>query len=235
MSFMENKLPLGQAIARQLQEMIRSGELKPGEKFPSQRILSERLNVSRPSLREALLTLETLGLVRTLPARGTFVVDQEAEGDNTQNTSNWRYNDSFSIRDVFQSRALIESELCRLSAGMLSKDTLTILMNANRAFENAWKKNDLMAHVEADLLLHRTIAASCPNKMLQRLYYSVQDVLTESQRQPIPNTEPARMVQSIEEHRSIIRALEQEDPQQAFEAMRTHIRNTARCAGVELL
>ena len=92
MSFLETKLPVGQAIARQLQEMIRSGELKPGEKLPSQRVLSERLKVSRPSLREALLTLETLGLVRTLPARGTFVVDPDAEGDGAP--SIWRYNDS---------------------------------------------------------------------------------------------------------------------------------------------
>jgi len=230
---MENKLPLGQAIARQLQDMIRSGELQPGEKLPSQRVLSEQLKVSRPSLREALLTLETLGLVRTLPARGTFVVDQEADGGSTSSTSVWRYDDSFNICDVFQSRILIESELCRLGAGTLGEDILNILETANCAFEDAWEKGDLMAHVEADLLFHRTIAASCPNKMLQRLYHSVQDLLTESQRQPIPNTEPARMTQSIDEHRAIIKALRLADPELAFQAMRLHIQNTARCAGVE--
>jgi GntR family transcriptional repressor for pyruvate dehydrogenase complex len=234
LNLIENKLPIGQAIARQLQDMIRSGELQPCEKLPSQRVLAEQLKVSRPSLREALLTLETLGLVRTLPARGTFVVDHEAEGGNAPSTSAWRYDDSYSIRDVFQSRILIEGELCRLGAGTLSEDILTFLETANSAFEDAWKKGDLMAHVEADLLFHRTIAASCPNKMLQCLYYSVQDLLTESQRQPIPNTEPARMAQSINEHRNVINALRQADPELAFQAMRLHIRNTARCAGIEL-
>ncbi|MDC0434715.1 FadR family transcriptional regulator [bacterium] len=228
----DNKIPVAQAVAQQLQDKIRSGEMEPGEKFPSQRILAEQLKVSRPSLREALLMLETLGLVTTLPARGTFVVDQNAVDNCSAGKSNWRYDDSFSIRDVFQSRVLIESELCRLSAETISKDALTILESANSAFEDSWNRQDLMAHVEADLLFHRTIAASCPNEMLQHIYNSVQDLLTESQRQPIPNTEPARMEQSINEHRNIIKALRQADPAQSHRAMRLHIRNTAQCSGV---
>ena len=48
-----DKGPLTEAIARRLQQMIRSGELKPGQKLPSQRLLAGQLNVSRPSLREA--------------------------------------------------------------------------------------------------------------------------------------------------------------------------------------
>lgn len=231
MNLMDNKVPLGQAIARKLQDMIRSGELQPGEKIPSQRVLSEQLKVSRPSLREALLTLETLGLVRTLPARGTFVVDPE-EDNGTPRT--WRYGDTYDIKDVFQSRILIEGELCRLSAGSLSAATLDALESANQAFEDAWNNGDLMAHVEADLRFHRTIAEACNNLMLKRLYQSVQDLLSESQRQPIPHTEPARMAQSISEHRLILEALRQGDSDQACQAMRNHINNTAVCAGVQL-
>lgn len=228
---MDVKVPVGQAIARKLQEMIRSGELKPGQKIPSQRVLSEQLKVSRPSLREALLTLETLGLVRTLPARGTFVVDPDTDDVAPRM---WRYDDSYTLLDVFQSRLLIEGELCRLCAGSLTEETLQSLESANDTFEQAWKKGDLIAHVEADLRFHRTIAEHCGNLMLRRLYQSVQDLLTESQRQPIPNTEAARMAQSIAEHRDILNALRQGDADMACTAMRTHISNTARCAGVEL-
>lgn len=231
MDLMDNKVPLGQAIARKLQDMIRSGELKPGQKIPSQRTLSEQLKVSRPSLREALLTLETLGLVRTLPARGTFVVDPEDESGPPRL---WRYENTYAIRDVFQTRILIESELCRLSAGMLGEATLNTLQSANQAFEDAWQNGDLMAHVEADLRFHRTIAQSCGNLMLKRLYQSVQDMLSESQRQPIPQTEPARMAQSIAEHSAILAALRLGDAEQAGKAMLAHIENTATCAGIVL-
>lgn len=117
---MWDKGPVTQTIARRLQEMIRSGELKAGERLPSQRALSEQLNVSRPSLREALLTLETLGLVQTLPARGTFVMDPATRPAQTT----WRYDDAHDLREVFQTRLLIEGELARLAASAITPDAL---------------------------------------------------------------------------------------------------------------
>jgi GntR family transcriptional repressor for pyruvate dehydrogenase complex len=228
---MMNKAPVTQTIAHRLQEMIRTGELKKGEKIPSQRVLSDTLQVSRPTLREALLTLETLGLVKTLPARGTFVVDQDREREPS---NVWRYDDSYDIRDVFQSRILIEGEICRLAAGHLTPDILERIERSAGEFEDAWRRGDLIAHVEADLAFHRAIVDACPNKMLRRLYSSVQDLLTESQRQPIPNTATNRMNQSMKEHRKIAAALRAVDGPLAGKAMREHIRNTAACAGIAI-
>jgi len=228
---MWDKAPVTQTIARRLQEMIRSGELAAGQKLPSQRVLSERLSVSRPTLREALLTLETLGLVQTLPARGTFVMDP-ASARPTPTT--WRYDDAYDLHDVFQSRLLIESELARLAAPAITEDALARLRAACTAFEQSWKDGDLVAHVEADLEFHRGIAAACPNRMLATIYQTVQQLLSETQRQPIPNTAGARMAQSIAEHHTILDAMCDGDGAAAERAMRAHIRNTAFCAGLDL-
>lgn len=225
---MWDKRPVTQTIARRLQEMIRSGELKSGEQLPSQRVLSERLKISRPSLREALLTLETLGLVQTLPARGTFVLDPASRSAQTV----WRYDDAYDLRNVFQTRLLIEGELCRLAATAMTPEVLSALKQAAISFEDAWASGDLVAHVEADLALHLGIAYVCPNRMLSRIYQTVQQLLTETQRHPLPNTDPHRMKQSIAEHLAIIDALEMGDPETAESRMRDHISNTARCAGV---
>lgn len=228
---MLEKVTVTQTAARRLQEMIRSGELTPGEKIPSQRVLSERLGVSRPSLREALLTLETLGLVRTLPARGTFVVDPASE---VSPKSAWRYDEAFGIQDVFQTRILVEGEICRLAAGYVGPAALEQLEQANRDFEESWKYGDLVTHVEADLRFHSGIAEACPNAMLRQVYQSVAHLLTESQRQPIPNTARERMDQSMREHRAILSSLERGDAELAERTMREHIRNTATSAGVTL-
>lgn len=225
---MWDKGPVTQAIARRLQDMIRSGELRAGHKLPSQRILSEQLNVSRPTLREALLTLETLGLIRTLPARGTFVLDPAARPAQAP----WRYDAAHTLQDVFQTRRLIEGEMCRLAATAITAEDLQRLDAAASAFEEAWTSGDLVAHVEADLALHRGIAEACPNRMLASLYHNLQHLLSETQRQPIPNTDPDRMRQSIAEHRLILEALRQHDPGLAEARMHAHIANTARCAGV---
>ena len=62
-------------IVKQLREMISEDELKPGDKIPSERELSERLNVGRSSVREALRALELLGLIGTRIGEGTFIKD----------------------------------------------------------------------------------------------------------------------------------------------------------------
>lgn len=226
------KLPVTEVVTRRIQEMIRNGEFPRDAKLPSQRVLSERLGVSRASLREALLTLETLGLVRTLPARGTFVGG--ARTRTREAGRNWRHDARFSIAEAFQTRLLIESEMCRLAATAINEKRLDELATAARVFEEGWRGDDLLAHVEADLTFHALIAKTCPNSMLRALYQSIRDVLTESQRAPIPDTEVSRMEASIAEHHAILAALSDRDAPAAAEAMRRHIRNTATIAGVAL-
>jgi len=60
-------------IAEQIEALIRSGAFAPGARLPGERELAERVGVSRPSLREALIALETAGLIETRIGDGTYV------------------------------------------------------------------------------------------------------------------------------------------------------------------
>ena len=62
-------------IINLLKELINSKNLEPGDKLPSERILSEKFKISRNNLREALQTLEYFGLVKSIPQSGTFIAD----------------------------------------------------------------------------------------------------------------------------------------------------------------
>lgn len=229
---MIERTPVSQAIARRLQNMIRTGELPKSEKLPSQRVLSERLGVSRPSLREALMTLETLGLVQTFPGRGTFVSDPDARP--APDSSHWRYSDHHVMRDVFEVRLLLEGRLARHAAETSTMDDIAALTAATDSMEAAWDREDLVANVEADLAFHRHIAGRSRNTLLLQTYKSVSAFLIETQRQPIPFTAVDRMAQSIAEHRAIIAALHSRDADAAEAAMSVHIRNTAGCAGINI-
>ena len=231
---MLNKTLVPQSVAREIQTMIQAGQLKPGEKIPSQREFSQKFGISRASLREALLTLETLGLLKTEAGRGTFVTDT-ASGTVSQSghMAPWRYSDSYSVFDVFQTRILLEGEIARLSAGRLSQAQLEKMEKATQTMEDCWARQDLLANVEADLEFHGIIVSACANTMLKALYQTVRDQVTETQRQPIPITDPERMRQSIAEHRRIIAALRSNDGSEARHEMEAHIRNTARCAGLQ--
>lgn len=228
---MLNKTLIPQSIAREIQNMIQSGRLKPGEKVPSQREFSQQFGASRASLREALQTLETLGLVRTEVGRGTFVADGATTVSDRM--AHWRYSDSYSVFDVFQTRIMLEGQIASLSAGRLTADQFDQMEQATRQMEECWAKQDLLANVEADLQFHSIIVSACSNAMLRTLYQTVRDQLAETQRRPIPMTDPARMQASVAEHRRIIGALRASAPLLARQEMEAHIRNTARCAGLE--
>lgn len=231
---MFNKTLVPQSVAREIQGMIQSGQLKPGEKIPSQREFSQKFGISRASLREALLTLETLGLLKTEAGRGTFVAGSApATAGTGGHMAPWRYSDSYSVFDVFQTRILLEGEIARLAAGRLTQLQLDKMEKATRTMEECWANQDLLANVEADLEFHATIVSACSNAMLKALYQTVRDQVTETQRQPIPITDPERMRESIGEHRKIIAALKDNDATRARLEMENHIRNTARCAGLE--
>ncbi|MGJ5620957.1 FadR/GntR family transcriptional regulator [Sulfitobacter sp. MF3-043] len=229
---MIDRTPVSQAIARQLQQMIRSGELPKSERLPSQRVLSEQLGVSRPSLREALMTLETLGLVRTYPGRGTVVADPSDQP--TANGSHWRYSDDYGMTDVFEVRLLLEGQLARHAAENSTLEDISLLNAVTDKMEAAWERGDLIANVDEDLVFHQHIAGKSRNSLLLRTYTSLSAMVTETQRQPIPFTALDRMACSIAEHRAIIAAVHGRDAEAAQAAMIAHIRNTAACAGISI-
>lgn len=228
---MLNKTLLPQTVAREIQTMIQNGTLKTGEKIPSQREFSQRFGISRASLREALLTLESVGLVKTEAGRGTFVAD--GRDGVSGHMAPWRYSDSYSVFDVFQTRLMLEGQIAALAAGRLTANQIEQMEQATRQMEECWARQDRLANVEADLDFHATIVSACSNAMLRALYRTVREQVTETQRQPIPITDPDRMRESIAEHRRIIAALKSNDAASARREMELHIRNTARCAGLE--
>lgn len=212
--------------------MIRGGTYAPDERLPSQRELAEQLGASRASVREALLSLETLGLVRTLPARGTFVTGPNVRALVTRLP--FREINSVPLNEVYATRVMLESELAATAAVEISDHAVAGIQAAQHQFRRLYEEGDLIGHVEADLSFHRQIAAASPNGLLNQIYESLIGMMTESQRSPIPMTDSARMEKSIQEHELILAALAARDPRRSGDAMRAHIRATAACAGITL-
>lgn len=223
-----NRTPVTHAAAKQIQTMILDGSLGPGQKIPSQRELAVRMKLSRASLREALLTLEAIGLIVTQPGRGTFVAEMSSSG---RTMISWRHRD-YSVKDVFETRIMLESQIVRLSAAVLTAGQIDELTRLTDQMERSWAAGDLLGNAEADFEFHGIIVSACPNRMLVDLYDANRDRIHSTQMQPIAVTDPARMRSSIAEHRLIVTALRDGDAGRAAEAVAMHIANTACCAGV---
>jgi DNA-binding FadR family transcriptional regulator len=100
-------------IVKQLREMISADNLKSGDKIPSERELSERLNVGRSSVREALRALELLGLIETRRGEGTFIRDFRGN-QLVQLLGTFILQDEKAKLDVIETKNIIEMDFLRL-------------------------------------------------------------------------------------------------------------------------
>jgi GntR family transcriptional regulator, transcriptional repressor for pyruvate dehydrogenase complex len=219
-----------QTAVRQIQEMINTGELRQGERLPPQRALSERLDVSRASLREALSVLETLGLLRTVPRQGTFVADAEMAG--SLGAHRWRYAARSSPAEVYQFRFVTEGYAARLAAMRVSEPELVLLRQNLKSFKEAVRVFDLLSVSDLDFAFHRSIATFSGNRLFEDLYYRRGAVVRESQLLPMARQE--RLWEPVAEHENVLQAMEQRDPDGASYFMHVHIMRAAARIGVAL-
>lgn len=132
---MENNTKVYLEIVKQLREMITIDGLQSGDKIPSERELSERLNFGRSSVREALRALELLGLIETRRGEGTFIRD--FRGNHlVQLLSTFILQDEKAKRDVFETKNYIEMDCLRLA--------LQKIDDKNIAFLKEWAKQEVI-------------------------------------------------------------------------------------------
>lgn len=150
-------------IVKQLREMITADSLKSGDKIPSERELSERLNVGRSSVREALRALELLGLIETRRGEGTFIRDFRGH-QLVQLLSTFILQDEKAKRDVFETKNLIEMDCLRLALQRIEK-THTVDLKV-------WVESDQIQ--DADEFFYRIIEIA-DNHLLLRMWIVLKD------------------------------------------------------------
>src|SRR5215475_12267108 len=106
---------VAQSVVNRILDLVRTGMLLPGDRLPSERELIDILNISRPSLREALRALSMLGIVDTRHGGGAYITNLEARTllaplDFFLSLS--RSN----LADAFESRRIVETEIVRKAA-----------------------------------------------------------------------------------------------------------------------
>ncbi len=125
-------------IVKQIREMISADGLKTGDKIPSERELSERLNVGRSSVREALRALELLGLIETRRGEGTFIRDFRGN-QLVQLLSTFILQDEKAKRDVMETKFYIETDCLELALQKMNDkkiDHLKVWLERTESFHD---------------------------------------------------------------------------------------------------
>ena len=169
------------ACITQLEHLILSGQLKIGERLPSERTLAAKLDVSRPVVHQALVDLTAKGLVEIVPRRGVFVTDFRRTGSCALLTSLLDYNEGELDRDFLQSlvdmRLLMETETARLAALNRTKAHIRSL-EAVLEEEIPVDRTDALSLAELDFSFHLLIALASGNLMYPLIINSFKPVYT---------------------------------------------------------
>jgi GntR family transcriptional repressor for pyruvate dehydrogenase complex len=206
-----------QAVAQQLQERILT-DLKPGDTLPSERELVQMLGVSRSSVREALHSLELMGLLEVRQGVGTVVKDPSAESPFGP-VADVLLQKREHIGELLDVRKWIEPPVARIAAGHITPEQVEAMESILQSQQEKLQRNE--SWVEEDSAFHYAIAAAADNSVVLRLVDVLMDLLRETRERTLQM--PDRAEKSLAGHRRILATLKQHDAEAAGNAMLKHI------------
>ncbi|WP_017726601.1 FadR/GntR family transcriptional regulator [Halalkalibacterium ligniniphilum] len=208
-------------IIKKINQMIHQDKLSSGDKLPSERELSERLQVGRSSVREALRALELLDLIETRRGEGTFI--KPANSYRLVNIIlSFLLKDEEDRQDLSETRRIVEIEALRLACDRVTEEQLHRLEQLIEQSKEEWRQGDFP--VEEDYLFHQTIVESCHNRLLLNLWISLVEYNKVAIKQSLERK--GRPTASIQEHFEIYEALKKRDQRAAVSAMEAHLKNS---------
>ncbi len=216
---------LSAAIADRIAENIAQGKLPAGSRLQSERELSDLFGVGRSSIREAIKTLESRGLVEGRQGEGRFVRAQDLSG-LVQPPAGPLSVTEREVAQLYEARAIIEPGMAALAAERAQRRDLAA---TRRLLERHEERVGSGSYGGAeDTAFHLRVAAMAENPLLARLLEAVLQAL-HAIREPALRTAPSLQL-SLEGHWRVLEALEAHDAAAAHEAALAHLNRSRQLA-----
>jgi GntR family transcriptional regulator, transcriptional repressor for pyruvate dehydrogenase complex len=209
---------LYQKVVKQVQDIIRDGLLRPGDMLPPERELAEMLHVSRGSLREAILALESMGLVEPRHGEGTVVRDLSAAPLVNQLSAMLLQKRAL-VGELLEFRLMIEPTLAARAAANATKDEIANLEEILNRQQAKVDQGELA--IDEDSKFHYAIAQAARNSVVLKVLDVFMDYLRDSRELSLQVE--GRPQRSLNSHRRILNAIARKNPAAAEMAMRKHI------------
>nr|WP_283950331.1 FCD domain-containing protein [Pseudomonas piscis] len=216
------------SVVEKLRAALARGQWRSGDMLPGQRELAEQLGISRPSLREAVIVLETLGLVRSMPGKGVLVLDaplDELQGPEATLAG-------ASLEDVLQLRYTLEPFIVGLVAQSISSREIGQLRLTLMDMREALEASDAEAGANAYIAFHEELFTLTSNPIFQNVVQQTSNALRQSAR--ILRKSPEHLAERLEENEAVVRAIRNRNSAQASAEMRRHILQEGQRMGIEL-
>ena len=207
-------------IISNIRDLINLKNLEPGDKLPSERMLSEKFEVSRGNVRESIQKLESYGLLNSIPQSGTFVANIGVIAMNGMIEDILRLEDP-DFKSLVETRILLELKTARLAALRRTDKDLVELKVALEAYkEKVLNGEDA---VQEDLLFHLAIAKASGNSSMNNfMLIIIPEIITNFEKYHVCDKGLAN--EGIKEHQAIYNAIEIRNPKLAKQKMKDHFK-----------
>ena len=215
---------LATAVVGQIEQLILRGILRPGERLPSERELSERLGVSRPSLRDAVSELQERGLLKARANSGIFVADVLGSAFSPALQRLFATHDE-AVFDYISFRRDMEGLAAERAARLGSDTDLQVVNSIFEKMETAHSKRDPSDEARLDADFHLSIIEASHNVVMLHMMRSMYELLREGvfyNRQIMFRQRTTREA-LLDQHRKINTALMARDGQAARTAIEAHL------------
>lgn len=208
-------------VAEQIEKRILDGELRKGDRLPTERELAEQFRVSRTAVREAMKILAQKGLVDMRPGRGTIVIDgaSAAMQNSIGLMMKLKLGEIGGSDSLVEFRTILEIEIAALAAARTTEKEISVMRMAIDSMDQSL--NDADAFIAADNIFHEALAQATQNALIIILINSIVNLLSE-QRKQIFEVEGGPQRGQIH-HRRILESIIRRDPEAARAAMRSHL------------
>jgi GntR family transcriptional regulator, transcriptional repressor for pyruvate dehydrogenase complex len=209
-------------IADQIRTAILEGKLEPGTRLPNERDLAEQFGVSRVTVRDALRTLETSGLIqiRVGATGGAFVTAPSTEVVG-EGISHMLVLSKVDPDEIAEARLIMEVGTVTLAVERANEDDIAALREVCDESERAFAAGDY--HTDLSRAFHAALARAAHNRAIELVAATFAGPLS---MQAVRDREPAKWSheRTIEEHRALLEAIAARDTERAREIMTEHLR-----------
>jgi GntR family transcriptional regulator, transcriptional repressor for pyruvate dehydrogenase complex len=212
------KTRIAEEVADRIRTLMLDGTFPAGEPLPSERHLAERFGVSRGSIRDALRTLETIGLLETRHGQGTFPHELSVDRLVAPLASVMAYRPDLQD-ELLDVRRMFEPAVARAAAQRVTEEDLAALQRILDVQRQKLKSSQ--SAIAEDTAFHAILARATRNRVVMSIMATLNDLLVESRTQSLQ--QKGRPARSIDGHESVVAALRRRDPEGASQAMRNHI------------
>jgi GntR family transcriptional repressor for pyruvate dehydrogenase complex len=212
-------------IADQILLMINTGRYKAGSKLPSERVISEQMGVSRPSLREAISALQIVGILESRPGDGTYVATPIATEDLMHRAISV-LEEGDSPFEFMEARKAMEIGAVRLAIKVASDADLSSLKEAWEEKCIRGRRGDLDDYQRYGKEFHLAIARATKNRVIEAITDKLLDMIIQplwgNMRREYFLKDISRIEQMLDIHDRIVKAIFDRDIEEAVRAVEVH-------------